>query len=103
MDSAGESLSSYSESTDSIVFGPQLPPVWPRVLENEVYDRETVDAFVVPESFPSYHEAMEFLTTHDFADRAATRRFIEAVYTDEYIAVFGRFGQILREIYGEFR
>lgn len=40
-DSVGEGLSSYSDSTTSIVFGPE----WPYDSENDAYDLEAIDAF----------------------------------------------------------
>lgn len=36
-----EGLSSYSDSTTSIVFGPE----WPYDSENDAYDLEAIDAF----------------------------------------------------------
>lgn len=86
-----------SDSSSSVVFGPQLPP---NEFPNEVYDRDFVDAAAVPESFPSYFEAMEFATQHDFVDREAITRFITAVFTEDDIEVFSRFGRMLEELFG---
>lgn len=68
----------------------------PNVLFNEVYD-----VAPLPESFPSFMDAIEFALEHGFADRDELQHFIISFLSDEHIITLSEFGHLIDEAFGE--